>query len=73
MIARRVAQRIVHQFEMVKIQQHQPERLVAVQGALHLLLQLFLEEAPVGQAGQFVILAGKQQALLHHALRRHIP
>ena len=43
MVARRVAQRVVHQLEVVKIQQHQPEGLVAMQGALHLLLQLFLE------------------------------
>ncbi len=43
MVARRVAQRVVHQLEVVKIQQHQPKRLFAVQGALHLLLQLFLE------------------------------
>lgn len=43
MVARRVAQRVVHQLEVVKIQQHQPEGLVAMQGTLHLLLQLFLE------------------------------
>src|SRR5438309_2063686 len=71
-VARAVPERIVHLLEVVQVDEHRRHLAVAALREVHCLLEAVIEQAPVGQTGERIVIGEEAHRVLAALARRDV-